>query len=327
MTKRLIGGSDGRNNLAPIEYPWAWNAYENAGKNFWLPGQIGMADDRLQWETGQLTPAEMHVYKTVFATLTTSDVLIQRNIATAIMQVITAPEVEVALAAQCYQEAVHSHTYKHVLEVLGFHEEEVYTLYERVPEIRRKFEVAAKYTDDIIYWRSDEDAVISLLRGLIFFYCCFEGAWFYHGFSPIFSLARRNLMARSSEQLQYIMRDESNHCLFGIDLIKGIMRENGIDPHLYVYELTKPFLDAVAAEQTYIDYVMKDPIVGYSAGIHMQHTEYLLDLRMQQIGLPRAFNAAPTLPWLDEMVMIKKEKNFFESHVTEYQKTQLSWDD
>lgn len=327
MTKRLIGGANARNNLAPIEYPWAWDAFENGCKNTWFPGQIGMADDKLQWESGALTPAEMHVYKTVFSTLTTSDVLIMRNVATAIMGIVTAPEVENALAAQCFQEAVHNWTYKHVLEMLGFHEEEVYTLYESVPEIRQKFELAATYANKIINWELANNPVETLLQGLIFYYCCFEGVWFYHGFSPIFSLARRQLMARSSEQLQYIMRDESQHCLFGIELIKGIMQENNVNPRDHISWFNKPILDAYRAEQIYINYVLQNRIVGYNADAHLQHTGYLLDRRLQQIGLPKVFGLEPALPWLDEMVMIKKESNFFEKHVTEYQKGQLSWDD
>lgn len=321
MAKRLINGTSGRNNLSPIEYPWAWEAYENAGKNFWLPGQIGMGEDKLQWESGALTEAEKHTYKTVFATLTTSDVLVQRNIATAIMEHVTAPEVEVALAAQCFQEAVHSHTYKHVLEVLGFHEEEVYNLYEKVPEIKQKFELAAHYTDML-----GSSNLLDILRGLIFYYLAFEGVWFYNGFTPIFSLARRNLMARSSEQLQYIMRDEDNHYRFGVKLINGILREEGVTVSMWAGRLKEIFTRARDAEETYINYALRQPILGYNAATHMQHVEYLLDHRAMQIGLDPIFGARPAVSWLDEMVKIKKEKNFFETHVTEYQKTELTWD-
>jgi len=310
--KQIVGGKAGTNHLLPIKYDWAYQAFKKGCANFWLPGEIGMGEDKLQWETGKLTAAEQHMYKAVFSTLTTSDILIQRNLACAVMERITAPEVEVALGAQIFQEAVHSDTYSHVLENLGLDPEEIYTLYERVPEIRQKFELAREFTEGMTALSSLRDYV----KGLIFYYGAFEGAWFFHGFTPLFSLQRRNLMVRSCEQLQYIARDESKHADFGIRLIRTIMDEAGV--YISQETLKEIFWAALEAETTYAKYAMPD-ILGYSARLHVQHMAYMLDRRAVQLGFDPIWRAEPVFPWLDEQIGTKKEKNFFEGRVTEYQ--------
>jgi ribonucleoside-diphosphate reductase beta chain len=57
-----------------------------------------------------------------------------------------------------------------------------------------------------------------------------EGLFFYVGFTQILALGRQNKMTGAAEQYQYILRDESMHCNFGIDLINTIKLEN---PHLW----------------------------------------------------------------------------------------------
>lgn len=319
--KRIIGGAVSRNNLAPIKYTWAWDAAQAAIANFWVPGEISMGDDRMQWETGRLTANEKHTFMSVFSTLTTSDILVQRNIALAVMAQVTAPEVEIALAMQVQQEAVHSLAYLHILENLGLDADEVYTLYERVPAIRQKFELADEYTKLIM----DGD-IRNLLLGLTFYYACFEGVWFYHGFTPIFAMNRKSppLMKCSGEQLQYIMRDESGHTQFGIALINAISDETGV--RLSQEDISTVFKAAYIAEGRYATYAIR-PYTGYSVDTHMQHMKFLLDRRARQLQRGAVFGADSAVSWLDEIAIMKKEKNFFETRVTEYQKTTLSWDD
>lgn len=311
--KQIVGGNSGVNHLLPVKYHWAYEGFKAACKNFWLPGEIAMGEDKLQWETGRLTPDEQHLFKSVFATLTTSDILIQRNLAVAVMERITAPEVEVAIAAQINQEAIHSDTYAHVLENLGLNPEEIYTLYERVPEIKQKFALAKEFTDGM----SPDSRLKDYVKGLIFYYGAFEGVWFFNGFSPLFSLQRRNLMARSCEQLQYIARDESKHADFGIRLIREIIKETGV--HIPQDAVEHIFKAALAAESEYARYAIP-AVLGYNADTHIEHTKYLLDKRAVQLGFNPIWNAKPGITWLDEQIGgVLKEKNFFESRVTEYQ--------
>ena len=205
--KRLVDGSELSSHIAPIKYRWAWEAYLIAQRNFWLPTEIGMGEDLLALR--KLSEDERHTFFTTFATLTTADALHQRNLALAVYERITAPEVGMAVIAQMHQETIHSMSYQHIIESLHFEEDEIYLLYQKVPEIRAKFE----YSNAITRGLQDRKGTLrDYAKGLFFYYMVFEGIWFMAGFCPIFSLQRRRLMVRTGEQLQYIARDE---CLVG----------------------------------------------------------------------------------------------------------------
>ena len=162
----------------------------------------------------------------------------------------------------------------------------------------------------------------------MFFAAIFEGCWFYNGFSPIFALQRRGLMKGTAEQLQYIMRDEVMHASFGIRVVKQIIFEEKIT--LDQKAIQDMWEESYEAEKSYTNYILKDPILGYSAEMHLGQFQYIANRRAGQLGLdsepfPGAQEA--TLPWLDEQANLRKEKNFFETRVTEYQTGGgLNWD-
>jgi ribonucleoside-diphosphate reductase beta chain len=159
-----------------------------------------------------------------------------------------------------------------------------------------------------------------------FFGGIFEGCWFYNGFSPIFALQRRGLMKGTAEQLQYIMRDEVLHASFGIRVVKQIIKEENVklDPR----KVQEMWEEADAAEEIYASYILRDPILGYSKENHLGQFRFIANRRAKQLGHETPFpGAEATLPWLDEQANMRKEKNFFETKVTEYQTGgALKWD-
>ena len=309
--KKLIGGTTQLNNLAPFAHAWAWEMANKSMANHWTPHEIGMGKDKFCYEN-DLNYNERHLFFTVLATLTTSDIAVLKNIAVAIFERITAPEVQLYLGRQIAEETIHSVCYQHCIEVIGLPQDEIYSLYERIPEIKQKFDLANAYSQQIAEFKSLD----SFIEGLVFYYLCFEGGWFYNGFSPIFSLQRRNLMPGTGEQLQYIMRDESMHAAFGVRLIRELIKETGVALEQANCEVI--IHQAVEAEKKYAKHAIPD-VVGYNAAIHIQQLKFLMDRRLKQIGLKPMYNVPPAINWLDEQVNIRKEKNFFESRVTEYQ--------
>jgi ribonucleoside-diphosphate reductase beta chain len=310
--KRLIGGKEGMNNLMPAKYPWAWDMVQKSIANTWFHHETPMGREKFSYEF-ELSDTERGMFLDVFATLTTSDIAILRNLAACILRHITAPEVELYLATQIAEERVHTITYQHIIEVLALGEDSIYSRYLTIPEIKAKFDLAARYSDQIAEFRSLE----TFIEGLIFYYAIFEGIWFYNGFSPIFSLQRRNLMVGTGTQLQYIMRDEANHVAFGIRLLRGLEAEEGFRlEEAKVHEL---FHQALHLEEAYAHRVIPS-VLGYNAQMHVKQARFLANRRLKQLGYsPLYANAENILPWLDEQVNVQKEKNFFETRVTEYQ--------
>lgn len=327
--KRVINGHTDINQLAPFKYPWAWKYFLNANKNHWTPLDINMAQDVHDYRY-KLTLEEKHVYENVLSYLTTSDILAMRNIGLAVMEKMSAPELQIYQARQVYEEALHTWTYQHCIETIGLNQSEIYNRYRVVPEIHQKISIANRRLNSILRSDidlSDPDELHNFVISYMFFAAIFEGCWFYNGFSPIFALQLRGLMKGTAEQLQYIMRDEVMHASFGIRVVKQILHEENLK--LDTKAIRDMWDEAYEAELTYTTYILKDPILGYSADMHIGQFCFIANRRAHQLGLEEEPfpGAEATLPWLDEQANLRKEKNFFETHVTEYQTGgALSWD-
>ncbi len=326
--KRIVNGMADINQLAPFKYPWAWKYFLNANKNHWTPLDINMSQDVHDYHK-KLTEDEQHVYQNVLSYLTTSDILAMRNIGLAVMEKMAAPELQIYQARQVYEEALHTWTYQHCIETIGLDQSEIYNRYRVVPEINQKIQVANRRLNSVLrpdIDLRDRDELHNFALSYLFFAAIFEGCWFYNGFSPIFALQRRGLMKGTAEQLQYIMRDEVMHCSFGIRVVKQMIEENDIklDPA----EVKHMWEESEAAEKTYAKYILRRPILGYSVEDHCEQFRYIANRRARTLGIDEPFPGAQcTLPWLDEQTNLRKEKNFFETRVTEYQTGgALSWD-
>ena len=325
--KRVLTGTGDINQLAPFKYPWAWEFFLNANKNHWTPLDINMSQDIHDYNH-KLTPEEQHVYTNVLAYLTTSDVIAMRNIGLAVMEKMTAPELQMYQARQVYEESLHTWSYQHCIESLGMDQSDIYNRYRVVPELRNKIMYANTQLDLAMkpLDTTNKDDIKQFVLSYMFFAGIFEGSWFYNGFSPIFALQRRGLMRGTGEMLQYIMRDEVMHASFGIRIAKQIMIEENIV--IDDDEILTMFTDAGAIEETYAHYLLPTPMAGYTAEDHFDQYKFIANRRARSLGTSRVPypGAVNALPWLDEQANMRKEKNFFETRVTEYQTGGLEWD-
>ena len=277
--KRVINGEADINQLAPFKYPWAWEYFLNANKNHWTPLDINMAQDVQDYQH-KLSDTEKHVYENVLGYLTTSDILAMRNIGLAVMEKMTAPELQIYQARQVYEEALHTWTYQHCIETIGLDQGEIYNRYRVVPAIHGKIKLTNRRLDSVM--RSDMDLrnpdnLHEFVMAYIFFAAIFEGCWFYNGFTPIFSLQRRGLMKGTAEQLQYIMRDEVMHASFCIRVVKQILLEN--DVKLDPKAIRDMWDESEAAEKAYAHYILKNPILGYTAEDHIEQFRFIANRR------------------------------------------------
>lgn len=327
--KRVINAKTDINQLAPFKYEWAWQFFLNANNNHWTPNEINMSNDVVDYNN-HLSVAEKHMYENVLAYLTTADILAMRNIGLAVMEKMTAPELQIYQARQVYEESLHTWTYQHCIESLNLNQSEIYNRYRTIPQINKKIQIANRRLNKIL--RSDldlsnKDNIKDFILSYAFFAMIFEGAWFYNGFTPIFALQRRGLMKGTAEQFQYIMRDETLHAAFGIKVLTTLMEEEQVCPP---YEQFKEMFDeCLEAEKDYINYLLPEPILGYNAEMHIEQYKYIVNRRCLQLRIGQPYkDAENVVPWLDEQVHLRKEKNFFESRVTEYKtNSDLDWGD
>ena len=319
------------NQLMPLKYNWAWEHYINGCANHWMPTEVAMNKDIETWKSDQLTAAERHVIMRNLGFFSTAESLVGNNLVLAIFKHITNAECRQYLLRQAFEEAVHSHTFLYVVESLGLDEGEVFNMYNEVPAIARKDAFEMELTREVLdpdFTTDTFEGAQSLLKNLIGFYLIMEGIFFYTGFVMILSFHRRNLMKGVGEQFQYILRDESIHLNFGIDLINGIKAEN---PHLWTPEFQQKMVDrvreSVELEIAYAHDCLPNGVLGLNAELFRDYVQFIADRRLERIGLPVQYNSNNPFPWMSETMDLAKEKNFFETRVTEYQTGgQLAWD-
>ena len=323
--KKIINCRADLNQLVPFKYTWAWQKYLSGCANHWMPNEINMAADIFIWKDPiGLTADERIIIKRSLGFFSTADSLVANNLVLAIYRHITNPECRQYLLRQAFEEALHTHAYQYIIESLGFDETEVFNMYRELPAVAKKSEWALHYTQSVAdpnFTTGTLEDDRRLLRDLIAFYVVFEGLFFYVGFTQILAIGRRGKMTGTSEQFQYILRDESMHVNFGIDVINQIKIEN---PRLWTTdfqtEVIEMILEGVDLEYQYAKDTMPRGILGLNASMFKDYLQYIANRRFAQIGLPEQFSGAKnTFPWMSEMMDLKKEKNFFETRVTEYQ--------
>jgi ribonucleoside-diphosphate reductase beta chain len=331
--KAMINCRADVNQLLPLKYRWAWEKYLSGCNNHWMPTEISMQADIALWKSSDgLTPDERRAIKRNLGFFAASESLVANNIVLAIYRHLTNPECRQYLLRQAFEEAVHTHTFQYIVESLGFDEGELFNMYREVPSITEKAAWALEYTQNLSdpsFATGTTAADRAFLRDLIAFYVVFEGMWFYTGFAQILSLGRRNKMVGIAEQYQYILRDESIHLNFGIDVINQIKIEN---PHLwsetFQQEVRGMLQRAAELESAYGRDTMPNGFLGLSAGLCEQYMHFIANRRCAQLGLEPVFAAAENpFSWMSEAMDLKKEKNFFETRVIEYQNGgSLSWE-
>ena len=322
--KKIINCHADLNQLVPFKYDWAWKKYLDACANHWMPQEVNMAADVATWKGSMLSEDERRIIKRNLGFFSTADSLVANNLVLAVYRHLTNPEVRQYLLRQAFEEALHTHAYQYIIESLGMDETEIFNMYREIPAVHDKAAFELQFTRELCdpNFKTGTHATDQrLLRNLIGFYVLMEGIFFYVGFVQMLSFGRRNLMSGASEQFQYILRDESMHLNFGIDVINTIKAENpGLWTETFQAEIIDLMKQAVDLEYRYAVDTMPKGVLGLNAGMFKDYIQFVANRRCQQIGLPEQWpGAVNPFPWMSEVLDLKKEKNFFETRVTEYQ--------
>ena len=331
--KRMINCRADLNQLVPFKYQWAWQKYLDGCANHWMPQEINMTEDIRLWNAQDgLSDDERTIIKRSLGFFSTADSLVANNLVLGVYRLITNPECRQYLLRQAFEEAIHTHAYQYCIESLRMDEGEIFNMYHEVPSVARKASWALNFTRSICDPKFDTgtpETDAELLRNLIAYYCVMEGMFFYCGFTQILSMGQRNKMTGTSEQFQYILRDESMHVNFGIDVINQIKAEN---PSLWDKEMqtcaSDMIVEGTTLEIEYARDTMPRGVLGMNANIMEEYLGFIANRRLAQIGLKERFPGAKNpFPWMSEIMDLKKEKNFFETRVIEYQTGgALNWD-
>ena len=311
------------NQLMPLKYTWAWEHYLNGCANNWMPTEVSMQRDIELWKSNRLSPEERRVIMRNLGFFSTAESLVGNNIVLAVFKHVTNPECRQFLLRQAFEEAIHTHTFHYIVESLSLDQREIFNMYHEVNSIHDKDAFEMTLTSDLMdpnFSTDTTEGIQKFIKNLVGFYVIMEGIFFYSGFVMILSFKRQNRMTGIGEQFEYIMRDESTHLSFGADLINGIKAENpqAWTPALEA-EIEAMIVKAVELEIAYAQDCLPKGILGLNAELFREYVQHIADRRLERIGMNVHYGSRNPFPWLGETIDLGKEKNFFETRVTEYQ--------
>lgn len=325
-TKGLLGQEvAGVNQICPVLYDWAWDSYMKACANNWMPTEVSMGKDIEQWKSKTiLTEDERLVIKRCMGFFAGSESLVANNLLLSIFKYVTNPECRQYISRQNFEECLHNHTVVYVCESLNLDIAEIYEAYNNIPSIKAKDDFLMEITSDLSrndFTTATLDGKREFLRNLVTYYVVCEGTMFFSGFAMLLSFGRQNKIPGIAEQIQYTLRDESLHIAFGINLINGIREENpDIWDADFETEIISHIKRAVELEIAYAHDVLPNGILGLNAAMFVDYVQFVANRRLEALRLPfRYENDKNPFPWLSEAVDLQKNKNFFETRVTDYQ--------
>lgn len=320
------------NKILPMRYLWARQHYKDGVANNWVPEEVAMQNDIEQWQSPMvLTETERRLILWNLGFFSTAESLTANNLVLTVYKYVTNPECRQYLLRQAFEEAIHTDTFIYCCDSLGLNPDEIYNMYATVPSIKAKDDFVVNLTKSILdpnFTTEGTGNIKKFLHDLVGFYVIMEGIFFYAGFAMMLALKRQGKMIGIGEQFEFIMRDESLHLAFGCDLINTIKAENPeCWDQAFQDELVVLIKKSVELEKSYAKDACPQGVLGINAEQFCEYVEYIADRRLERIDLPKVYGTTNPFPWMSQSTDLAKEKNFFETRVTEYQTAgSLEWE-
>ena len=307
--------------LKPVRYQWAMDLYDQAVANTWFPNEIQLGEDLSDFR--KMTDEEKHAVTYLMSYFNPNELLVNKALAFGVYPYINAPETHIYLAKQMWEEANHCMSFEYVLETFPIDREQAYASHVTVPSMAAKEEFQVKFikrmteeTLDITTTEGKKD----FIRNLIAYNIILEGIWFYSGFMVALSFRQRNLLRNFGSLMDWVIRDESLHLQFGINLILTVLEENeDLQDEEFADEIRNMILSAVEMEEAYNRDLLPKGILGLNADYVNQYVKYLADRRLEELGFDPRYNVSNPAKWMATANDTLQLVNFFEATNTSYE--------
>ena len=308
-------------NLHPMRYKWAYELYNQAVRNTWFPHEIALGEDLVDWKA--MTEDERHAVEFLMAFFNPAELIVNRSLALGVYPYIKSPERHLYLAKQMFEEANHCVSFEYVLETFPLDRERVYNVHLELPSMLKKEDFIKKYlirmTEDSLDIDTEEGKK-DFVRNLVATNIVMEGIWFYSGFMVALSFRQRNQLRNLGSMINWVIRDESLHLKFGINLIHTILEENPeILTESFANEIRDIVIEGVNLEVDYNKDLFPKGILGLNADYVNQYVQYVADRRLEELGLPVHFNVTNPAKWMATSTDVYELVNFFEAQNTAYE--------
>lgn len=308
-------------NLHPIRYQWAYDLYNQAVRNTWFPHEIALKEDLDDWQT--MTEDEKHAVTFLMAFFNPAELIVNRSIALGMYPHLKSPECHLYLAKQMWEEANHCVAFEYVLETFPFDKERIYEVHLDTPSMQAKENYINKYMHRMTEETLDIDTVEGkrdFIRNLVATNIVMEGVWFYSGFMVALSFRQRNKLRNFGSMINWVLRDESLHLQFGMNLIHNILEENAdLVTEEFAAEIRDIIIEGVNLEVNYNKDLFPRGILGLNADYVNQYVQYVADRRLEELGLPKYYDVTNPAKWMSTATDVYELVNFFEAQNTSYE--------
>ncbi len=308
-------------NLHPIRYQWAYDLYNQAVRNTWFPHEIALKEDLADWE--QMTEDERHAVKFVMAFFNPAELIVNRVLALGVYPYLKSPECHLYLAKQMWEEANHCVAFEYVLETFPFDRDSIYKVHLEVPSMKAKEAYIMRYLKRMTDEQLDIESVEGkkdFIRNLVAYNIVMEGTWFYSGFMVALSFRQRNQLRNFGSMINWVLRDESLHLKFGMNLVHNILEENAeLLTEEFANEIRNIIIEGVELENAYNKDLFPNGILGLNADYVNQYVQYVADRRLEELGLEKHYGVTNPAKWMSTATDVFELVNFFESQNTSYE--------
>ena len=308
-------------NLHPMRYQWAYDLYNQAVRNTWFPHEIALKEDLEDW--AKMTEDERHAVKFTMAFFNPAELIVNRSIALGVYPYLKSPECHLYLAKQMWEEANHCVAFEYVLETFPFDREKIFNTHLETPSMQEKEKFVMKYLKRMTEEHLDietPEGKKDFIRNLVATNIVMEGIWFYSGFMVVLSFRQRNQLRNFGSMVDWVLRDESLHLKFGINLIQTVLEENlELLTESFASEIRQLVIEGVNIETAYNKDLFPNGILGLNADYVNQYVQYVADRRLQELGLPKEYNVTNPAKWMSTATDVYELVNFFEAQNTSYE--------
>jgi ribonucleoside-diphosphate reductase beta chain len=308
-------------NLHPIRYQWAYDLYNQAVRNTWFPHEIALKEDLEDF--AKMTEDERHAVEFIMSFFNPAELIVNRTLALGVYPYLKSPEAHLYIAKQMWEEANHCVAFEYVLETFPFDRNKVYNTHLEIPSMKAKEAYIMRYLKRMTEDRLDIDTVEGkkdFIRNLVAYNVVMEGVWFYSGFMVMLSFRQRNQLRNFGSMINWVLRDESLHLKFGINLIHNILEENTeLLTEEFAAEIRNIIIEGVDLETAYNKDLFPNGILGLNADYVNQYVQYVADRRLTELGMPKYYNATNPAKWMSTATDVFELVNFFEQQNTSYE--------
>ncbi len=307
--------------LQTVEYKWAQDLLDQAIANTWFPHEAPLAEDLQDWM--KMTEDEKNAVMMYIGFSNPCEYEVNESIMNGMMPFITAPEVNMYLIRQMWEEVNHALTFDYIIQTLNIDRDKAFNVHNNIPEVHAKERFLVDSVEHMSHGNIDvetPEGIQDFIKNIVKTNIVTEGIWFYAGFMFALSFRQRNLMRNMATITDWISRDEALHLKVGINLILTILEEHPevVTPE-FAQEIREIIVTAVELERNYNKALVPNGILGLNPDFMTRYVQYVADRRLEELGFEAEFNVQNPAKWMMAANDTYQLVNFFEAVNTSYE--------